>query len=215
MRNVDRTLLPVLLFVSIIFPVGSALADIPPTATDFTLTDVEGRSFSLSEFKGTTVALTFLAYRSVICRFQLETLVNVSRHFGDDLAVIAIGVGSDDFSIGGDTDETLRVLVSMYNFVGIMARDTENVTSLYGIRYIPTTVIIDPDGRIRQKHVGAVNADEEALLEELPDIIPEFQSTTILVIAMILAAITAKLLVRRPKKPHAEAYKIQYIAGKH
>ncbi len=200
MKSVSAALLFGLFLGSFVFPIASADADIGSIAPDFTLIDVDGQSFSLSDFGGTTVVLTFIASRSVICRFQIRVLVNVSNYFGDDVTIIAVGVTSEDFVIGGDTDEDIKDIGEMYGLLGILARDTDNVADLYNVMYIPTTFIIDFDGTVRRKHVGAVAAGEEVLLDELPAIIPEFQSTTGLLIVMVLGALIAVAVVRTNRK---------------
>lgn len=200
MKSVSVTLLSALFVGGFLLPVAFADADIGSIAPDFTLIDVDGRSFSLSDFRGTTVVLTFMASRCVMCMLQIRMLVNVSNYFGDDITVIAIGVSSDDFVIGGDTDDALGSIRETYGVFGILARDTDNVVDLYGVRHIPTMFIMDSDGRVRRKHVGVLDASEEVLLEELPGIIPEFHSTATWLVALILSAVVTVVVARANRK---------------
>jgi peroxiredoxin len=200
MKSFARPVLAFFFLQSILFSPVFAQADVGSQAPDFTLTDIEGQNFSLSEFRGDTVILTFVASRSVICRWQVETLVNISRGFGENVIFVLIGVNGEEFSIGGDTDTDLQELRKMYDFTGIVAGDTDNVAQKYDVLFIPTTFIIDYDGNVRRKHVGALDTRESALLQELPTIIPELPSTSTLLVALILGALAAAICARQARK---------------
>lgn len=166
-------------------------------APEFTLIDIDGEEFSTADFKGTTVILTFVATRVITCKMQVFVLENVSRYFGDDIIIVLIGIGNDILWIGGDTDEQLRQFREDCGFGGIVARDTGGVAEYYNVTFIPTTFIIDQDGYIRNKHVGAIQADESVLLQELHVIVPEFSSTAILLFATILGTLATAVRARR------------------
>ena len=164
-------------------------------APDFALTDIDGNDFSIADFRGTTVVLTFVSTRVILCKMQVYILVNVSRYFEDDVVIALIGVSNDTVSIDGDADEQLREFSEDCGFEGIVAKDTEKVAEDYNVTYLPTTFIVDQGGYIRHKHVGVVQTGEDILLGELQVIIPEFSSTTILLSIMVLSTLT--LLTRR------------------
>jgi peroxiredoxin len=160
------------------------------TAPDFVLTDIDDDKFSLADFRGTTVVLTFVATRVITCKMQVLILNNVSKYFGDDVIIGLIGIGNETLWVGGDTDEQLRQFREDCGFEGIVARDTKGVADDYNVTYVPTTFIIDQAGFIRHKHVSATQTGESVLFEELQVVIPEFSSPLILlatIIALTLA----------------------------
>jgi len=167
-------------------------------APSFTLTDVDDNEFSVSDFRGTAVVLTFMATRIITCKLQVLILNNVSRYFGDDVAIILVGIGNETLWVGGDTDEQLRQFREDCGFEGIVARDTEGVAGDYNVTYIPTTFIIDQAGFIRHKHVGVTQTGESALLEELQVVVPEFSSPVIL-LATVMALTLALQQLKRKK----------------
>jgi peroxiredoxin len=164
------------------------------TAPDFALTDIKDEKFSLADFRGTTVVLTFVATRVITCKMQVYILVNVSRYFEDDLVIVVVGVSTDTISIGGDTDEQLRQFREDCGLEGVVARDTNGVADDYDVKYVPTTFIIDQAGFIRHKHISATQTGESVLLEELQVIVPEFSSPMIL-LATIIAVILAVAVI--------------------
>ena len=162
------------------------------TVPDFTLTDIEGNEFSLADFRGTTVVLSFVATRIIFCKMQVRILDNVSRYFGDDVIVILIGISNNTMWVGGDTDEQLQRFKEDCGFEGIVARDTEGVTENYDVAYITTTLIIDQYGYFRHKHIGVVQAD--ILIEELWVVIPEFSLNLILLVNLVIVSLVIAMI---------------------
>jgi peroxiredoxin len=185
--------LAVLLISSYLFSKGYA----QNIAPEFTLIDIDGEEFSTADFKGTTVILTFVASRVITCKMQVFVLNNVSKYFGDDVIIVLIGVSNETLWVGGDTDEQLGQFREGCGFEGIVARDTEGVAEQYNVTFVPTTFIIDQEGYIRHKHVGAIQSGSSVLLQELHVVVPEFSSTAILLFALILGTLATTAGARR------------------
>jgi peroxiredoxin len=164
-------------------------------APDFTLTDIDGNGFSIADFKGRVVILTFVATRFLFCETQANIIMAVSDRFQGDLILLAVGVSAETHPLGGDTDAQLQEFKSDTQFSGTVARDTDGVAADYNVTYVPTTFIIDQDGYISHRHVGVVQ--KEDLVKELQLIIPEFPSGQILLIFIISAAIAVAVIDRR------------------
>ena len=166
-------------------------------APDFALTNIEDEQFSLADFRGTTVVLTFVATRVITCKMQVFILNNDSKYFGDDVIIGLIGISNETLWVGGDTDEQLRQFREDCGFEGIVAKDTEKVAEDYNVTFIPTTFIIDQTGFIRQKHVGVAQTRESVIFKELQVIIPEFPSSLILSLFMIVTLLAVIICRRR------------------
>jgi peroxiredoxin len=187
MRRLCLASLIILILLVQAVPILSAWAQFPSPAPSFTLTDINGHSFSLSDFSGKPVALTFVAAKSVMCKTQLMILANVSKDVGNNATFIVIGVSSDMIRIAGDTDAQLQELKNGTGYNGIVARDTGTVSRDYNVTFIPMTFLIDTVGNIRYRHVGVVDSAESVLANELT-IIPEYPTTAIILIALVFAA---------------------------
>ncbi|HEX8772551.1 MAG TPA: cytochrome c biogenesis protein/redoxin [Pyrinomonadaceae bacterium] len=136
-------------------------------APDFTLTRLEGQPLRLSELRGRVVMLNFWATWCGPCRAEIPELNAMQRDLGDQGLTI-IGVDWDDTVEG--VKEFQQELPQDYTvLIG-----GEEVQSLFGgIPSLPTTYIIDRDGRIRQKIIGArgravFEAAIKPLLDEAP-----------------------------------------------
>ena len=120
----------------------------PDVAPGFQVNDLEGRPLSLAEAKGKIVLLNFWATWCGPCRAEVPDLVDLQKRYADKLEIIALATDEED------ADEVRRfVLKSGINYRVAMAPD--GVRREYGgIAALPTSFVIDSQGRIVQKHVG-------------------------------------------------------------
>ena len=100
----------------------------PEGAPAFQLNDLEGKPLSLAEAKGKIVLLNFWATWCGPCLAEIADLVDLQKRYADKLEIIALATDEDD------ADEVRR------DYGGIAA--------------LPTSFVIDAQGRIVQKHVG-------------------------------------------------------------
>ncbi len=136
--------------------------DVRP-APDFTLPDVQGRSVTLSEHKGKVVIVDFWATWCAPCLKELPVFQQLQDTYRDKgLQVIGISVDDNPAEVVPDFLKDLGITYT--NLMG-----DEKVTDLYApIEGIPTIFVIDRDGQIRRKAVGAVPKDKvEAWINEL------------------------------------------------
>jgi len=118
-------------------------------APDFTLTDIDGVEFSLSDYRGKVVLLDLFSTLCGPCIAEIPHLKHVHEEFGEDLIIISISVRAHD------TDEKLQQFREEQGIDWIIARDTVGVREdLGGLWTIPTLVTIDQEGYIRYIHEG-------------------------------------------------------------
>jgi len=124
-------------------------------ALDFTLPDVlDGKEYSLSQFKGKVVLINFFTFFCGPCREEMPDLNKIyHENKGKGFVTLGIGLSSDPTQ--------LRFLVKQLNLDYPVLVGTDKVSKDYGnVEVVPTTFIIDKQGNIAQKIVGTRKKEE-------------------------------------------------------
>ena len=148
-------LLSTLLFAEEVGPVAKA-------APDFTLKDVKtGKPVSLSDFKGKVVLLDFWATWCIPCRKAMKFYEELYREKQKEgLVILTISIDQREEKI---TDFLKKRPVSF----PVLYDPEKTLMEKYGVLRIPTTFVIDKDGKIQNKYVGIVEKVVKARVEEL------------------------------------------------
>jgi thiol-disulfide isomerase/thioredoxin len=117
-------------------------------APDFTLHTLDAREMTLSSLKGKVVVLDFWATWCGPCREAIPHLIDLQRTY-QEKGVEVIGMNVDK----GDA-ETVRRFVKSMDIPYPITITPEEVSREYGVTGLPTTILIDKEGRIRQKLLG-------------------------------------------------------------
>ena len=118
----------------------------------FSSADVRGGTMSTANFKGKVILVNFWATWCPPCREEIPDLIALQEKYKDQLQIIGI---SQDY---GSPDRVLRFADAHHmNYPIVMS--TPEIERLFPNVYaLPTSFLIDRDGRIAQKHVGMLNA---------------------------------------------------------
>ncbi len=120
----------------------------PVYAVDFSFTDTEGQSHTLSEYKGKWVLVNFWATWCPPCRKEIPDLSDF--HLESDDAVV-IGVNYEP----GLKDERLMKFIELYLVTYPVTRVNDEIIEAIGEpRGLPTSILIDPQGNVAKKITG-------------------------------------------------------------
>ena len=103
---------------------------------------------TLSKLKGKVVLLDFWATWCAPCREAIPHLVNLQKTY-EEKGVEVIGMNMDK----GDV-ETVRRFVKSMDIPYAVTITPEEVSRSYGITALPTTIVVDKEGKVRQKFLG-------------------------------------------------------------
>ncbi len=119
-------------------------------APQFTLPDLEGKDVSLSDFKGKLVFLNFWATWCPPCRREIPHFVELVNKYGKDgFTVLGVALDPRDFA-------KVKPFAKEYGINYPVVYDKKRVSELYGgIGSIPTTFVINRQGKIVLKIVGS------------------------------------------------------------
>jgi cytochrome c biogenesis protein CcmG, thiol:disulfide interchange protein DsbE len=123
---------------------------------------------SLADLRGQVVVVNFWASWCAECRAEQEDLNRTWEKFRDS-GVVVLGVNFQDAE--GDAREYVASSGSTYPVVS----DSDSKTALaYGLRGVPETFIVDPNGRIVERVIGPVS--EKKLATTITTLLPGSRS---------------------------------------
>jgi peroxiredoxin len=139
---------------------GSRPPRIGSNAPDFTIKDSD-RAVTLSQYKGQVVVLNFWATWCPPCVEEMPSLVQMQQRMkARGVTVLAVSVDVDQNSY--------RQFLSNHGVSLITVRDPEQkANSLYGTFKFPETYVIDRNGVMRRKFIGAVDWNEPEIVDFL------------------------------------------------
>lgn len=124
------------------------------TAPDFTLKSKDSGNIRLSEQRGNIVLVNFWASWCGPCREELPEMETLYQNYRDlGFEILAVNVD--------DHPDKANVLLDDIEVSFPVLYDTQGeVSELYGVNAMPTTVIIDRNGKQRLLHMGYRKGDE-------------------------------------------------------
>jgi peroxiredoxin len=151
------------MFVGIILVAGVSAAvtsrEARKAAPGFTLEDSNGASVRLSDYKGRVVLLDFWATTCGGCKVEIPWFIEFQNQFKDSgLAVIGVALDEDGWKVVKPF-----VKEKQMNYPVVIGNDS--LADRFGVTSMPTTLLIDRDGKIAASHTGLV--DKSAFESEL------------------------------------------------
>jgi len=130
----------------------------PPVPTpgmekDFTLLDLKGNSFTLSNHLGNPIILCFFLSNCSACKSEVPNLNLMHQKYAEteQLMVIGIGIrsGIEDF-----------VQSQGVQYLVLQDDENETVSDLYEVWVVPHNVFINRQGKITRQITGALSESE-------------------------------------------------------
>jgi len=125
------------------------------TAPDFTLKDATGKTVRLSDYRGKVVLLNFWATWCGPCKIEIPWFMEFEqKHKDQGFAVLGVSMDDDGWDAVKPFLEQVRI-----NYRVVVG--TPEIGELYGgVESLPTTFLIDREGRIARVHIGLVGKRE-------------------------------------------------------
>lgn len=136
------------------------------TAPDFELETLEGEAVKLSDYRGKKVILNFWATWCPPCRAEMPHMQKYYEHQAekDNVEVLAVNLTTKDHGM-----EKITSFVSEYKLSFPILLDSKGAMgSVYQAVTIPTSYILDTEGRVQSKFVGPM--DQETIVKLIKNI---------------------------------------------
>lgn len=151
-------------------PTVVKFASDPALAPSFSMKDFSGQTVSPADFSGKVVLLSFWATWCPPCRLEIPELIDLQKRYKDKLQII--GVSMDDTDTPAEVKHVHDVATELGINYPVVLADQKLIDEYGGVPALPTTFVLNTNGRVVQKHMGLYGEDdfdtEIRLLANLP-----------------------------------------------
>jgi peroxiredoxin len=132
-----------------------------PYAPDFELRDIDEVSYRLSDYRGKVVIVNFWATWCPPCREEMPSMQRAWEILKPE-GVLMLGVNV------GESQDTVFTFPANYPVEFPLLLDIEgSVVKAWPVKGLPTTFVVDPQGRLAYRAIGGRAWDSPELLEQI------------------------------------------------
>ncbi|MFO7286610.1 MAG: TlpA family protein disulfide reductase [Gammaproteobacteria bacterium] len=152
---------------SVLLAIGAHADDVSGPAPNFTLKSRDGGTVSLEDFAGDVVLINFWATWCGPCRKEMPHLEALHQRY-KNLGFTLLGINVED-----DTRGVEKFLKETPVSFPVLLDPANEVSGLYRVVAMPTTVIIDRNGQMRYIHHGYQSGYEHQYQAQIRELLRE------------------------------------------
>jgi peroxiredoxin len=158
---------PWLLATLLVLGTSATVSAVAPSALapDFTLHTLGGPNLRLQEQRGRVVMVNFWATWCTPCRQEMPQLNKLYEKYRAS-GFVLLGVNVDD-----DTRHAADVALKLGLKFPVLLDTDKTVSRLYDLNTMPSTVLIDRDGRVRYLHRGYLLGYEDLYDKQIRELL--------------------------------------------
>jgi peroxiredoxin len=162
MRGINTGVVAIALLFAVVglpafdgWSMGSRVPTVGTPAEDFSLIDLEGKSQSLSQYRGKIVLVNFWATWCKPCTTEMPAMQTVYEKLREkNFVVLAINELEDDAKV--------REHIKQYGHTFPVLMDHDNkVANQFGVFGLPVSVFIDQEGRVQEYIKGGLLTEQK------------------------------------------------------
>lgn len=154
-RSLTRGIILVLLVVAIAYTVyATATKDkvkvlkVGSQAPDFELVDLDGNTHRLSDYEGQGVFLNFWGTWCEPCKKEMPAMDRqYTEYKNQGVQILAVNIAQSEF-------EVQKFIKSLNVHFPVVIDKTKSVMTAYNIRPLPTTILVNPEGKVEKIITG-------------------------------------------------------------
>ncbi len=124
-------------------------------APDFTMTDADGATLTLADFKGKPVLLNFWASWCGPCQSEMPDIQTAWKEHGTDVEFVIVNMTG----MNGETEQSAKAFLADAGYTFPCYFDANNsAATAFGVSSIPQTYLIDAEGNILGGYMGAMTS---------------------------------------------------------
>lgn len=125
------------------------------------LLDEQNKQVAIKDFKGKVVIVTYFQSWCRDCRLELPELMELQKHFGEQLKVLVIT--DESFDISNKVKGYLKIDLPFYK--------SEKKLKEIGIRRFPTTYLLNKKGEVEEAKVEGVDWYNDEMIKKIDKLI--------------------------------------------
>ena len=138
-----------------VWSMGSRVPAVGMQAEDFNLTDLEGKSQSLSQYRGKIVLVNFWATWCKPCTTEMPAMQKIYDKLRDKgFVVLAVNELEDEAKVRE------HIATYKHTFPVLLDRDNK-VANQFGVFGLPVSVFIDQEGRVQEYIKGGLLTEQK------------------------------------------------------
>lgn len=144
-----------LFFLCLLIMIGCTKKTEPIHAPYFEVKGLDGKVYTLNDYKGKPLLLVFWATWCPTCKKEIAKIAENYQKLKDaGLQILLVSMDRDP--------ETVKRVAQKHGFAELPIAIISNQMSVdyQGVRFLPTGMLIDPKGIIRYRFVGELPPDE-------------------------------------------------------
>ncbi len=147
-------------------PAGAEVLEVGHAAPEISLSDVTGTTHRLSEYRGRAILLNFWATWCIPCRTEIPSMERAYRRLGQKgLAVLAVNLDAGRGPV--------EAFIKEHGVTFPVLLDPQGTSSrAYHVLGLPTSYLIDREGRLVLREIGPRDWSEGEALRKLEALLP-------------------------------------------
>ncbi|WP_203247664.1 thiol-disulfide oxidoreductase ResA [Sporosarcina beigongshangi] len=160
-RFITRIIILSVLAAAIVFTIYTSVTkekydvlEVGDYAPDFALVDLDGIEHQLSEYKGQGVFLNFWGTWCAPCKKEMPAMGRQYEVYKDQgVQILAVNIAESDLKV--------QAFVEQYGMTFPTLIDTtKSVMQAYNVKPLPTTLLINPEGKIEKIITGEMSEND-------------------------------------------------------
>ncbi len=124
----------------------------PSAVATFSARDLDDREISSAQFRGKVTLVNYWATWCPPCRAEIPDLIALQKKYPDDVQII--GISEDDIPAA-----EVKRFATEHEFNYPVVMSSPELSKIFtGVAALPTSFILDREGRLVQRHVGMLEA---------------------------------------------------------
>ena len=153
--------------IALVLGASSAVPATAPLAAapDFTLRTMNGPNMRSQEQRGSVVMINFWATWCGPCQQEMPQLIRLYEKYRA-AGFVLLGVNVDD-----DTQKAAEFAGKLGVTFPVLLDTDKIVSKLYGVSVMPSTYLIDRDGKVRYVHRGYLTGYEDTYEKQIRELL--------------------------------------------